>query len=220
MKAIVLIFFVLSFNFCKGQTNYVNKDIEHEIINSVLLDYIGINPLVHFPPPPPIIPNATKKDSIEFEKYLESYKIDKEKFKAKRKVILINDSLIDFKDKRFEELYMENKTEFSLDSVFESLLVSLTTKKHERKFLDLRLIDNQGVYEFKYYSKKDSLIGNYTTIARINISRIEINEKADKACFYIGFSCGRLCGYGKIIYVSKNENDKWEIVDSDEIWVS
>jgi len=219
MKATILFIWVFLFTSNLDLFDKQCDNIEHEIINSILLDYIGNDPIGHFPPPPPILPNASIKDSTAYRKYLKEYEKAKVEFRTKRKVVFLNDTLFDYKDNMFDELIKDNNPGLQNIDEYKQLLISLTTIKRESKLLNIKLIENCGDYEFEYISKSDSLTGNFVTVANIYISRMVLNENLDKACFYLGYHCGKKCGYGRIIYVAK-QNNKWVIVKKDELWVS
>ncbi|WP_148303865.1 hypothetical protein [Prolixibacter bellariivorans] len=215
MKIISIIILLLSVSIHPTRFDG-DPDVEHEIINAVFLDIIGKEPLGLFPPPPPPVPGATKRDSANHKKYLKQFAKRKEEFISRRKFVFMNDSLINFKNNRSAERLRKGLQE---DSEFGSLVTSLISVDRDEKALNLSLIKNRGAYEFEYISNKDKVKGEFETIAQIHISRMAINDRADKACFYMSYYCGRLCGFGIIVYVSKID-DTWKIVKEDELWVS
>ena len=56
-------------------------------------------------------------------------------------------------------------------------------------------------------------------IGSISFSRVAFNHSYNRACVYTTFVCGTLCGYGRVHFL-KRVNDEWNYIASYHTWVS
>jgi hypothetical protein len=66
---------------------------------------------------------------------------------------------------------------------------------------------------------KDALMKKYETTTIIRLSRVGFNKSKNQALIHVGYICGVLCGEGRYIVLSK-ENDVWTIKRKIMSWIS
>lgn len=74
-------------------------------------------------------------------------------------------------------------------------------------------------FNYKIYSDRSFPNDKFKQIGRISFSKIGFSGKKDKAAVYTIFTCGRLCGNGRILFYEKIMG-KWKYVKTWERWVS
>jgi len=156
-----------------------------------------------------------KRDSIEYEELVKNPPYD-----SSTLVILVWDSLYDYKPNEFNqrittsEMYSQN---FNVDSTWRPLVIELIDSVQDERKFPFERLENTGRFNLKPYSY--DTLENDRIIGKIWFSKVVFNDSLDRGCYYYGFLCGRLCGWGYIIFVEK-KNDKWVIVGARELWVA
>lgn len=111
----------------------------------------------------------------------------------------------------------ENNSVIEKDSSFTSVLKGLYKSSKSIVTLDRSKIRSQGKYKIvdKQYSPRDE----FKEIGILSLSRISFDSENSKACVYTSFTCGSLCGYGRIFFLEK-ANGKWFILGFKDLWIS
>jgi hypothetical protein len=78
------------------------------------------------------------------------------------------------------------------------------------KLKNINEFDKENIFERKYKF-------NFSGILRV--SEIKFDKKRESGILDVGFTCGRLCGYGNKIFIKKVKN-KWKIIKMQETWIS
>jgi hypothetical protein len=78
------------------------------------------------------------------------------------------------------------------------------------KLKNINEFDKENIFERKYKF-------NFSGILRV--SEIKFDKKLESGILDVGFTCGRLCGYGNKVFIKKVKN-KWKIIKMEETWIS
>jgi len=157
-----------------------------------------------------------KQDTLQWEKD------SKNRAKDSRNLILLaNDSLLapttGFVDLSGQLTHSGFKDNFALDSSWLPLILKFTRSILEKEPFDANALTNTGEYSIRgidYQPSEDDRI-----VATIAFSRVVFNEDQGRACYYYQEICGRLCGYGYLVFAER-EDGRWKIKGVKELWVS
>ena len=207
---------------CKTDT--VEKE-ELNVLNQTFIELVGTEwyyePLP--PPPMPLWEKSTRddslrfiKDSIEFETQLNNIKLDTSELK-----MFLYDTLTTFKSyDRLERILTPNnfQANFPVDTSWIRLIRKLNQIEKPKK-LNLTKINQTGNYSLVSETEFKDTTDNKRRIGIVTLSRVAFSENKERAIFYYSFSCGRLCGWGSIVFVER-KGEEWKIVGQREMWVS
>lgn len=224
MRLLVKIFVLGLLSSCNSNTTK-KKTEELNILNQTFLELVGTEwyyePLPI--PPMPLWEESTredslqfKRDSIEFEALLDNRKLDR----SELKIYLLN-TLTTYKKNDFLEgiLNPQNfEANFPVDTTWISLIRKLNQIGTKKEF-DVNIISQTGNYTLVTESEFNDTTDNKRRIGIMTVSRVAFSENDKRAVFYYSFSCGRLCGWGSIVFVER-KGETWEIVGQREMWVS
>lgn len=68
-------------------------------------------------------------------------------------------------------------------------------------------------------SRRDSTVDPSKYIGKIVFSKIILNKTKDKGLLYFEFTCGEMCGWGKLLLIEKR-GQSWRIKESLRTWIS
>ena len=51
----------------------------------------------------------------------------------------------------------------------------------------------------------------------MTLSRIALDDKQENGCFYIDYQCGKKCGSGYLVFITRNSHD-WKINSIEKVW--
>lgn len=114
------------------------------------------------------------------------------------------------------------------DSFYLSVLHALDSMKYHSKpsvYLDIDKLTIPSHFRFKYSSEFPPRIEiweheyNFHFAGAMLLSRIYFNKSQTNGVFYCSYMCGRLCGQGYLVIISK-QTDKWIIEKMDMLWIS
>lgn len=152
----------------------------------------------------------------EYEEYIRNRPVD-----TSNLIVIVHDTLVDYRKGKFlESILTESgfKHNFNVEPNWRSLAILLVDSLNTPKRLPISKITKTGKYhlvdEKEFVPTKNDRIIGY-----IQFSRVALNEQKNRACFIFTFNCGRLCGFGNMVFVKKM-NGKWKIIGQRELWVS
>ena len=132
------------------------------------------------------------------------------------KVIIAFDSKITPYEKEYELIISKDFPKDTLkklinDKTKEYILNYKSIKLNGKfKLKDINEFDRKNIFERKYKF-------NFSGI--LSVSGIKFDKKRENGILDVGFTCGRLCGYGNRVFIKKVKN-KWKIIKMEETWIS
>lgn len=120
--------------------------------------------------------------------------------------------------------YKEWKQQISdIEKDTSKVIIAFDTKKTPY-FIDFKNIKLNGKFKLKNINEfdKENIFErkykfNFSGI--LSVSEIKFDKKRESGILDVGFTCGRLCGYGNKIFIKKVKN-KWKIIKMKETWIS
>jgi hypothetical protein len=222
-KSLIIIISLLLTSCISTTTN--NENEEFDILNQKFMELVGTDwyyePLPI--PPMPLMEESTREDSLrfenenaEFEALLKNRKLDTSVLK-----IFLYDTLTSYKSNdRIERiLTLENfEANFPVDTTWIRLIRKLNLIEAPKGF-DINRITETGNYKLVTKSEFNDTTDNKRRIGSMTMSRVAFSQNKERAVFYYTFTCGRLCGWGTIVFLER-KGQEWEIVGQREMWVS
>jgi hypothetical protein len=198
-------------------SNLEDKDMYHttEIaaLNDIFLDFIGTEyyyepwPIEYAPPMPPG-PNATREDSLRYDRDLalanEFYKTAKRKKNRNNLIVSVKDSLAAFAP---DSALKEQLVNISPDPSFIHLINS--TCAIPSRLFDIASLTNTGRYIIKDKASVQQESDNQF-IGSIQFSGICFDGTFTKGCLFASLKENSFAG-NWILFISKNK-DKWDIL--------
>lgn len=224
MRISVIIIILGFLTSCNSAT--IEKEAEElNVLNQTFMELVGtewyFEPLPV--PPMPLCAESTKEDSlrfkkesIEFETLLNNRKLDTSELK-----IFLYDTLTTYKSNDFLEGVLTNRNfdaNFPVDTSWIKLIRKLNQMDAPLNF-NLTEINQTGNYNLVSQEEFNDTTDNKRRIGIMTLSRVAFSENLKRGVFYYSFYCGRLCGWGNIVFVEK-KGDEWKIVGQREMWVS
>ncbi|NJB84166.1 hypothetical protein [Wenyingzhuangia aestuarii] len=233
--AIILIVSTLFSNTKQEKANKLTeKKVFYEII-PLLVNTLLDNEINSIPPPPPSVEYLNnnnffeKTDSENLDKAIHNWKKSKE---YKKTLLDWKKNIISSKPDRYKGyLVLENIVYLSTDSLniisFFGEKLNLKKRKTIDKFkIDLEKIQLTEIkIKLKLNSelpKKSEILNNYSEnkIKRImRFSNFMIDSTEKYSVIDIGYSEGRIGGYGVRFYMKKI-NNQWNIEKKENLWIS
>jgi hypothetical protein len=201
---------------CK-KNNVIEEDQEKNIFYQLIPELIDNSCLL--PPPPPIFlseKNVLKRKKLEME-----YQNFADSLKNSVKVIALFDTILNIDKEEFNEIKLENKFEINNAEFYDNKITlnldSITLKeniilKDRSQIKEIRKLIVQGKEWNEIPALKDSKCS-------MSFSRIVLNKDRDKGFFRFAVGCGKLCGSGFDVWITK-VNGKWIIEKQKSTWVS
>ncbi|MFZ6664709.1 hypothetical protein [Peijinzhouia sedimentorum] len=219
------IIIILSFLISCNSTTTKKECEELNILNQKFIELVGTGwyyePLPV--PPMPLWEESSQEDSLrfgnestEFEELLNNRRLDTSELK-----IYLYDTLTTYKSNDFLEgiLGQENfEANFPVDTTWIKLIRKLNRIENPKGF-DINQITKTGNYTLVTESEFNDTTDYKRRIGMMTMSRVAFSENKERAVFYYTFSCGRLCGWGSIVFLARKDKE-WEIVGQREMWVS
>jgi hypothetical protein len=226
-KIITPLIFILLLSCEKKEEEFeFEKNVMTKIL-PVLIDSTCVDTRIFSNPPPMFGKYITDVDghvSIDTSKTTESQRNEVAKWrknveKVKKdtsKIIIAFDPKIAPYEKVYEKIVDKN---FPNDTILkfkkdESKVYVLDYKKIKLngkfKLKNINEFDKKNIFERKYKF-------NFSGI--FEVSGIKFDKKKESGVLDVGFTCGRLCGYGNTVYIKKVKN-KWRIVKMKPTWIS
>lgn len=132
------------------------------------------------------------------------------------KVIIAFDSKITPYEKEYDLIVSKDSPKDTLKKLINDktkvYLLNYKSIKLNGKFKlkDINEFDKKTIFERKYKF-------NFSGI--LSVSGIKFDKKRENGILDVGFTCGRLCGYGNRVLIKKVKN-KWEIIKMEGTWIS
>ena len=198
---------------------------ELNVLNQTFL-YLVRTEWYYEPPPPPPMPlfeESTKEDTLRYKSEILEYKakMNNRQEDSSELQIYLSDTLRTYKgNERLENiLSLENfDVNFPVDTSWIVLIRKLNQIQSPKKF-DLRKIEKTGKYVLVSKSEFNDTTEYKRKIGKMTFSRVAFSDNQKRGVFYYAFQCGRLCGWGSIVFVEK-KGKNWEIVGERGMWVS
>ena len=229
LQKITFIFIILLFASCKKSENDIefNRKVLAEIL-PIIVDSTCVDTRLFSNPPPRygklifnkeghyVRTDSTKATPKEVENLKNWKKNVAEIEKDTSKVIIAFDPKISPYEKEYElivskDFPKDTLKKFINDKTKEYVLNFRNIKLNGKfKLKDINEFDRENIFERKYKF-------NFSGILRV--SAIKFDKKKENGILDVGFTCGRLCGYGNKVYISKVKN-KWKIIKMEETWIS
>jgi len=227
LQKIIFLLFIISLFSCEKKEDKFDfeKNVMAEIFPA-LIDSVCVDIRIFSNPPPMYGEYVTdtsghvsidttkttesqRKEMIKWQKNVEKVKNDTSK------VIIAFDPKISPYKKEYEKIISKNSNDtlikFKTDSLKVYVLDFEKIKLNGKfKLKNINKFDRQNIFERKY---KFNFSGIFHT------SRIKFDKKKENGILDVGFTCGRLCGYGGIAHIKKIKN-KWHIIKIESTWVS
>jgi hypothetical protein len=224
MRKSLIIIVLASLSSCISTTTEKENE-ELNILNQKFIELIGtewyFEPLPI--PPMPIWEESTREDSLRFEKESAEIKVllNNRKLDTTVLKIYLFDTLTTYESNdRIERiLNLENfEANFPVDTSWIKLIKKLNQIESPKR-LDISKITQTGNYTLVTKSEFNDTTDNKRRIGSMTMSRVAFSTDNRRAVFYYTFSCGRLCGWGSIVFVER-KGEEWIIVGQREMWVS
>ena len=227
---LIVMGFLISCDRLSSKVEQDKSDDENEIINIVFDKTVGSDiewksRLKSFPIRLTMTPPdgfKTKKDKIEFEKTVNSYDSLKALLDTAQLHVFVDDtskymreSIKDYTSKKLSNF---KSNFFKIDTSFQPLVKKLIDSAQLKK-LNLSRLKSHFKYKVDYESNRNKYPSNVIYVGTASFSTIAFNNDKTKACIYSDFVCGRLCGGGEIIFLTR-KNKKWVIVGESVLWVA
>jgi len=106
---------------------------------------------------------------------------------------------------------------FQLDDSWRKLAVSLIESDFSSVHLKYKDLKNIGEYQLRPLNFKPT--EQDRVAATLTFSRVVFNEDRTRACYYYEEYCGRLCGYGYLVFVERTKGT-WKLVRKHQLWIS
>ena len=154
-----------------------------------------------------------EQDSIEWNKRLNKPTRD-----SRNVVLKVYDSLIapnlDLTTRLTEKGFRAN---INLEDSWRQLLIQLVNMNFNKEYLQLEKLTNIGDYQLHPVNFQPT--EQDRVAATLIFSRVVFNEDRTKACYYYKEFCGRLCGYGYLVFVERTEGT-WKLKNKHQLWIS
>lgn len=200
------------------------KSEELNILNQLFIELVGTDfYFLPLPPPPmPLGEEATRKDSLSFEKE----HLDFEQLLKTRKLdtsvlqIYLHDSLITYDGDDLEGLLGTTNFEanFQVDTTWIDLVRKLNRIESPIGF-DINQFTQTGNYTLVSKSEFSDTTDNKTKVGALTLSRVALSHDQQRGVFYYDFICGGLCGGGSLVFIERIGTE-WKIVGQRVMWVS
>jgi hypothetical protein len=221
----LILFLLLS---CEKKENIFDfeKSVMTEIF-PILIDSVCVDTRLFTNPPPmygKYITDASGHVSIDTtqatenqRKKLAEWKKGVEKVKNDTsKVIIAFDPKISPFEKEYEKIISKNSPN--------DTLIKIITDSSKVYVLDFKRIKLNGKFKLKNIHEFDErniferdYKFNFSGV--FEVSGIKFDKKKENGILDVGFTCGRLCGYGNTVFIKKVKN-KWRIVKMEPTWIS
>ena len=222
-KSLIIIVSAFLTSCISTTTNKENEELD--ILNQKFIELVGTEwyyePLPI--PPMPLIEESTREDSLRFEKESAEFEalLNNRKLDTSVLKIFLYDTLTTYKSNdRIERiLTLENfEANFPVDTTWIKLIRKLNLIEDSKGF-DINRITETGNYTLVTKSEFNDTADNKRRIGTMTMSRVAFSQNNKRAVFYYTFTCGRLCGWGSIVFLER-KGQEWEIVGQREMWVS
>ncbi|REG91124.1 hypothetical protein [Flavobacterium aquicola] len=229
LQKTTFIFLVILFANCKKSDCDIefNKHVLTEILPSII-DSTCVDIRIFSNPPPPYGKmlfdkegrftkiDSTKATAKEIQRLKDWKKDIAEIKKDTSKVIIAFDPKISPYEKEYELIVIKDFPNDTLKKLIanktKEYLLNYKSIRLNGKFMlkDINEFDRENIFERKYKF-------NFSGILRV--SGIKFDKKCESGILDVGFTCGRLCGYGNKIFIKKVKN-KWKIIKMEGTWMS
>ena len=204
-----------------------NKEVLSQILPSII-DSTCVDTRIFSNPPPKygeavfdkeghyVETDSTKATPEEIKNLKDWKKNLVEIEKDTSKVIIAFDPKISPYEKEYKLIVSKDFPKDTLKKIIDD-----ETKKYILNYKDIKLdgkfklknineFDKRSIFERKYKF-------NFSGI--LTVSAIKFDEKRENGILDVGFTCGRLCGYGNKVFIKKIKN-KWKIIKMEGTWIS
>lgn len=97
------------------------------------------------------------------------------------------------------------------DTLRYQLIEEVLQNFNQRPEIEFDLIRHNRVeLEKEGYSDSD-------VFGLMTISKIALDDRKENGCFYIDYQCGKKCGSGYLVFISRNPPD-WKINSIEKVW--
>lgn len=227
MQKTTYLFIILLFISCGKKVN--DMDFEKNVMTEifpVLIDSVCVDTRIFSNPPPMygkyftdaaghVSIDTTKATANQREEMIKWQKSIEEVKNDTSKVIIAFDPRISPYQKEYEKIILKNSNDTLIKFKTDSLKVYVLDFKKIKlngkfKLKDINEFDRENIFKREYKF-------NFSGIFKV--SGIKFDSKKENGILDVGFTCGRLCGYGGIAHIKKVKN-KWRIIKIESTWVS
>ena len=229
LQKITFIFIILLFASCKKNENDIefNRNVLTEIL-PIIVDSTCVDKRIFSNPPPKygklifnkeghyVRTDSTKATPEEIKNLKEWKQQVSDIKKDTSKVIIAFDSNILPYEKEYDKIVVENFPKDTLLKIKED-----KTKEYILNFKNIKLNSKFKLKNIKEFNKENIFERKYkfNFSGILRVSGIKFDKKKENGILDVGFTCGRLCGYGNKVYIKK-VNNKWKIIKMEQTWIS